>query len=48
MGIGALIAAAVTVGFLTGLSWMVIASLIDAFREEEASFPQPQTEESGR
>ncbi len=48
MSIGALIAAAVTVGFLTGLSWLVIASLIDAFREDEASFPQPQTEDFGQ
>lgn len=45
---GTVIAAPVTVGFLTGLSWLVIASLIDAFREDEASFPQPQTEDFGQ
>jgi hypothetical protein len=48
MGIGAIIVAAVTVGFLTGLSWLVIASLASAHQEDERSFPQPQTDESGR
>lgn len=40
--------------FLTALAFaliisaLVIASLIQAFREDERSFPQPQTDESGR
>lgn len=38
------IAAAVGIGFLTGLSWLVIASLASAHREDERSFPQPSDE----
>lgn len=45
---GTVIAAAITIGFLTGVSWLVIASLANAFRQDERSFPQPQTDESIR
>jgi hypothetical protein len=48
MGAGAIIVAAVTVGFLTGLSWLVVASLTSALREDERSFPQPRTDEPNR
>ncbi len=43
-----LIAVSIGIGFLTGISFLVLASLAAAFREEEHSFPQPQTDETGR
>ena len=41
-----LIAVSIGIGFLTGISILVVASLVHAFRQEERSFPQ--TDESGR
>jgi len=44
----ALLAVTVGIGFLTGISILVVASLVHAFRADEQSFPQPQTDEPGQ
>ena len=43
-----LAAVTIGIGFLTGVSWLVLASLAHAFRADEVSLPQPLTDEPGQ
>ena len=44
----ALVAFTAGVSFLTAVAILLVVSGAYAFGQEEASFPQPQTEESGQ
>jgi hypothetical protein len=44
----ALIAVSIGIGFLTAVAILLLVSGAYVFGQEEASFPQPQTEESGQ
>jgi hypothetical protein len=43
-----LIAVLIGIGFLTAVAILLVVSGAYAFGQEEASFPQPQTEEPGQ